>query len=639
MSSITNNTFEVGTVLNDKWVILEFLGRGGMGEVYRAHQLNLNRDIAIKIVSTKWFEEIADDEYEAETCLERFRREVQVMAQVRHPNVLQIFDYGFLKVKKGDEDAAIEFIAMEYIPGGSLRSTMSPEGFYPEEGRMKEWLSSYFLPVLDGVGALHALGIVHRDLKPENILLDGKIPKIADFGLARSCRLKPITQSMDIKGTPPYMPPEQFLDLKRTDQQTDIYSLGKVLYEAASGKMTSDEIPFRQASLKDPETPFFKGLDEIVRGATAEAKEGRFPSVEVLEAAIAKLLDKDEKIALGPKEASLEKIRNGKTQFFIVAISVFFIGCIGFWTYTHNRSPIPLPANQFRDQKIHSQESGVSPERAGTALPQAIMGQDHATLHLIRAGEISLPKKVAPDDGKPLRVNSFYMDETPVTNYEYVEFLNKNISRIKVEGGVVQGDGQIWLLLGEVMEGYEPIIFKDGAFYVHNPEHAACPVLRVTGYGASAYAQFFGKRLPTEEEWLFAVEKGSKELGESRDAAERSSEVSANTQHGMMHTQTQSQAPSSLPVPKASLPVPYPVMLSERNALGIRGLNENIGEWGIKIRTDGASKEKTEEVEYVVLGGALKNPEHRQGAASAVQRQPWESFAKVGFRCAVSVTK
>ncbi len=460
MSSITDNTFEVGAVLNDKWVILEFLGRGGMGEVYRAHQLNLNRDVAIKIVSAKWFEEIADNEYEAKTGLERFRQEVQVMAQVRHPNVLQIFDHGFLEVKKGEEDAAIEFIAMEYIPGGSLRSTMSLEGFYPEEGRMKEWLSSYFLPVLDGVGALHALGIVHRDLKPENILLDGKIPKIADFGLARSCRLKPITQSMDIKGTPPYMPPEQFLDLKRTDQRTDIYSLGKILYEAASGKMTSDEIPFKQASLKDPETPFFKGLDEIIRCATAEDKKGRFPSVEVLKPAIAKLLDKDEKIALGPKDAALEKIRDRKTQFLIVGIAAFFIGFIGFWTFTHNRSPIPSPANPFRGQELHSQESGVSPDRARTALPQTIMGPDHTTLHLIPAGEISLPKNLAPDDGKPLRVNSFYMDETPVTNQEYVEFLNKNISRIKVEGGVVQGDGEIWLLLGEVMEGYEPIIFQ-----------------------------------------------------------------------------------------------------------------------------------------------------------------------------------
>jgi serine/threonine-protein kinase len=637
MSSITDNTFKMGTVLNDKWVILEFLGRGGMGEVYRAHQLNLNRDVAIKIVSTKWFEEIADNEYEAETCLERFRQEVQVMAQVRHPNVLQVFDYGFLKVKKGGEDATIEFIAMEYIPGGSLRSTMSPEGFYPEEGRMKEWLSSYFLPVLDGMEALHALGIVHRDLKPENILLDGKIPKIADFGLARSCRLKPITQSMDIKGTPPYMPPEQFLDLKRTDQRSDIYSLGKILYEAASGKMTPDEFPFRQASLKDAETPFFKGLDEIIRGATAEDKKARFPSVEVLKPAIAKLLDEDGKIALGPKDAALEKIRNRKTQFLIVGIAAFLIGFIGFWTHTHNRSPIPSPANQFRGQEPHSQESGVSPDRARTALPQEIMGQDHTTLHLIPAGEISLPKNLTPDDGKPLRVNTFYMDETPVTNQEYVEFLNKNISRIKVGGGVVQGDGEIWLLLGEVMEGYEPIIFQDGTFYVHNPQHAACPVLRVTGYGATAYALFFGKQLPTEEEWLFAVEKGSRAPGEFGNAAERSSEVNANTKHGMMHTQTRSQAPSPPSVPKAGLPIPYPVILSGQNALGIRGLNENIGEWGIKIPTDGASKGKIQE--YVVLGGALKNPEHRQGAAPAVQRQPWESFAEVSFRCALSVTK
>ena len=92
--TVSESTFEVGNVVADKWVILEFIGRGGMGEVYRAHQLNLNRDVAVKVVSRKWLRDISDNTYEAETCLDRFKREVQVMAQIRHPNVLQIFDYG-----------------------------------------------------------------------------------------------------------------------------------------------------------------------------------------------------------------------------------------------------------------------------------------------------------------------------------------------------------------------------------------------------------------------------------------------------------------------------------------------------------------------------------------------------------------
>ena len=232
MSKSTESTFEVGAVLDEKWVILSFIGKGGMGEVYRAHQLSLDRDVAIKIISPAFLDELDDNEYEAETCLERFNREIKVMARVRHPNILQIFDSGSATVTTDKKDTRIEYLVVEYVPGGTLRATMSAQGFHPEEDRTREWLLNYFLPVLDGVAALHEAGIVHRDLKPENVLMDGQTPKIADFGLARCGRLAPFTQSMDMKGTPPYMSPEHFLDLKRTDARADVYSLGKILYEA-----------------------------------------------------------------------------------------------------------------------------------------------------------------------------------------------------------------------------------------------------------------------------------------------------------------------------------------------------------------------------------------------------------------------
>ena len=91
-------------MLNDKWVILELIGKGGMGEVYRAHQLNLKRDVAIKVISREWLQTLEDDVEEIEIGLQRFRREVQAMSQIRHPNVLQIFDYGSDSIKKDGED-------------------------------------------------------------------------------------------------------------------------------------------------------------------------------------------------------------------------------------------------------------------------------------------------------------------------------------------------------------------------------------------------------------------------------------------------------------------------------------------------------------------------------------------------------
>lgn len=146
MSNSGSKTFEIGTVLNDKWVILEFIGRGGMGEVYRAHQLNLKRDVAIKVISKEWVRSLEGDAHEASACLERFRREVEMMAQIRHPNVIQIFDYGFVEDTQADGETSVQYMVMEYIPGSTLRSTMSDEGFYPEEDRTREWLIGWLLP-------------------------------------------------------------------------------------------------------------------------------------------------------------------------------------------------------------------------------------------------------------------------------------------------------------------------------------------------------------------------------------------------------------------------------------------------------------------------------------------------------------
>ena len=187
MTNCRINIFEPGHVLNNKWVILELIGKGAMGEIYLAHQLNLKRDVAIKVVSEELLKDFEDDPDEIENSFQRFKREVHAMARVRHPNVLQIFDYGSAVIHREAGDCPVEFIAMEYIPGDTLRFTMSEEGFYPEQDLTKDWLEAYFLPVLDGIKAIHDLDIVHRDIKPENILMDGNTPKIADFGLARSC--------------------------------------------------------------------------------------------------------------------------------------------------------------------------------------------------------------------------------------------------------------------------------------------------------------------------------------------------------------------------------------------------------------------------------------------------------------------
>lgn len=642
MDEQSPGTFETGTVLDSKWVILGFIGRGGMGEVYRAHQLNLNRDVAIKVISQKWLQELDEDEYESGACLERFHREVEVMAQVRHPNVLQIFDYGTAPVRRGDQDSMVEYIVMEYVPGGTLRSTMSAEGFYPDETRTIEWLSRYFLPVLEGVEALHAQGIVHRDLKPENVLLDNHVPKLADFGLARSCRLTPVTQSMDIKGTPPYMSPEHFMDLKRTDERADVYSLGKILYEALAGKLTSDHIPFKQARLQTSESTLFKRLDGIIQEATHEIRSQRLPSTEAFRQALQEVLKTNDANSAPLSRISGKRYRGWRASALslVVMLSLIIVIGLGFFLFHEkphifNSSIESSQHNAFSEQAAKGKTISPSPATSSAGNPplSRLEGEDEDVMHLIPDGTVTLPESFGPVGGKTIQVEAFYLDETPVTVHQYVDFLNKVLAIIKVEKGVVRGDGEIWLLLGEVRKGYEPIIFEGGEFHVRFAQHASNPVLRVTAYGALAYVQFYGKRLITETEWFYAVTTG-------RESREQSSGTGAMPPDSTAGTVNEGNRRDAAPTPSVSSPassIPSPVSLAPPNAYGIRGLNSTIGEWGRRMSPTASNAPKPDG-DFVVLGGPLNRQDQREPVAPPLQRYPWEAFDEVGFRCARSVS-
>jgi serine/threonine-protein kinase len=247
---------------------------------------------------------------------------------------------------------------------------------------------------------------------------------------------------------------------------------------------------------------------------------------------------------------------------------------------------------------------------------------------------MTLPANLRSKKGISATVPPFYMDETQVTNLQYVEFLNQALSRLRVEGGIVRGDdGNIWLLLGEVMEGYEPILFQNGKFRIKDPMHAACAVLRVTAYGALAYAQFYGRRLPTEAEWLYAASAGgstqpisSKEVGSSSDMGHM------DTMHG--------QVQQDPPPPTESRPrIPLPVILFPPNAYGIRGLNADTGEWGVRSQAS-SSGEQQGQTQYVALGLAQSGTGsgNKDSLPAGVPRYPWEAFEEVGFRCAVSLS-
>lgn len=624
MSNCRINIFEPGHVLSNKWVILELIGKGAMGEIYLARQLNLKRDVAIKVVSEELLKDFEDYTDEIETSFQRFKREVHAMARVRHPNVLQIFDYGSAVIQRETGDCPVEFIAMEYIPGDTLRFTMSEEGFYPEQDLTRDWLEEYFLPALDGIKAIHDLDIVHRDIKPENILMDGKTPKIADFGLARSSHLKHVTQSMDVKGTAHYMSPEHFFDFRKADQRADIYSLGKILFEAITGKIGQGTTPFKTVSLPNPATPFFEKLDKVIQNATAENRENRLGSVAQLQTAILDAIDAYKKepateIIPGSKRFSL--LHNPKWTWTGVVLAIVAVAAMTTWHLMgepgkSSKVPESPPIISNEAKKAYRNESSPIEIMQSETPKQSILAEDGASMHFVPAGMVTLPENSGSQPERSMRVNPFYMDETLVTNHQYVEYLNHNLSMIRLERGVVLVEDEIWLLLGEVMEGYEPIVFQKGEFKVSKIAFASLPALRVTAYGASSYALYYNRRLPTYTEWLLALGNGdSNPEVSSHDGGDSGEEENGESMHGMM----QSQAKSDISRPKSPDSKLSSVINDPPNKYGIRGLNKNIKEWGLKV-SDATSRDSIREAEFVVL-------------PATIQRQPWEGFGEVGFRC------
>ncbi len=243
--------------------VLEPLGAGGMGEVYRARDLHLDRDVAVKVLLRG---ALADP-----TALERFRREAHVLSRLSHPGVATIFDF--------DTQEGMAFLVMEYVPGGTLQSRLQKGPLDLDE------VTRIGTEIGDALEAAHRLGFLHRDLKPGNVVLTASgTPKILDFGLAgllhASHTLTELTQTGAVFGSLPYMAPEQ-LRGEEGDSRTDVYSFGAILYEMTTGRR-----PFEKDR---PETLMF----EILHGATLPVRTLRPEASPDLDRLIDSCLSKD----------------------------------------------------------------------------------------------------------------------------------------------------------------------------------------------------------------------------------------------------------------------------------------------------------------------------------------------------------
>jgi serine/threonine-protein kinase len=217
-----------GSTFAGRYQIIEELGRGGMGKVYRALDKKLNEEVAFKLIKP----DIASDK----KTLERFSNELKIARKISHKNVGRMYEMM--------EDNGTHFITMEYIPGEDLKRLIRKVGRFSVGKTI-----SAVKQICEGVIEAHRLGIVHRDLKSQNIMVDEEgNAKIMDFGIARFLRAKGLTGEGLVIGTLEYMSPEQ-VEGKEVDQRSDIYSLGIILYEMVTGR-----VPF------EGDTPFIIGV-------------------------------------------------------------------------------------------------------------------------------------------------------------------------------------------------------------------------------------------------------------------------------------------------------------------------------------------------------------------------------------------
>ncbi|MEW6136923.1 MAG: bifunctional serine/threonine-protein kinase/formylglycine-generating enzyme family protein [Thermodesulfobacteriota bacterium] len=681
---------EPGITLNGKWEILEHLATGGKGEVYRAHQISLERDVVVKTISLEFLAEFSDPE-EIETETQRFHREATAMAQVKHPHVAQVYDHDSALITRNGAEVTIQYLVMEYISGLTLRGTMTAEGFADNEDALINWIRQYFLPTLDGIAAVHELGIVHRDIKPENVLLDGSVPKITDFGIAGGIHWKPLTRSHHVEGTIQYMAPEQFTDLGETDARGDVYALGKILYEAIVGKMGRETAcPLRGVCLASPQTDLLKQLDLLIQKATAEDVTQRIAAVKEFKAAIELCLpsprtdllnkldlfvgkgteeDKAERIAavkevkeavealadsgefavLGKRSESGWGRRHRKA---IIAVVVLLVagGFAGSHLYHHfvmvHDQPTPAQTVVVANGPKPALERPEGAPAAVTVeghIPVTIKGPDgDCILHLIPEGEATLPESFGSKAGQAVKVPPFYIMEAPVTNADFVTFLNQILPELHVEQGTVRRGNDILVMLGEVMKGYEPIIFQDGKFSLKDEVFALRPVLRVTGYGASAYAQFYGERLPTELEWLRLIRADTSPTTTiaPEPVQAQTARENQNWTDGWMERERQQPVVSpengnKVTDQRIESHVPSPVVLLQPDSYGIRGLGKSIGEWGLRITEDSSTRKREEK--YIILGGVKGNSEDKSNELPVIARNPWEAFEEVGFRAVLTI--
>jgi serine/threonine protein kinase/Flp pilus assembly protein TadD len=328
-----------GSTFAGRYQVIEELGKGGMGRVYKVYDTEIKEKIGLKLLRP----ELGIDE----ELIERFRNELRLARKIGHRNVCKMFDL--------NKAEGAYYLTMEFVPGEDLKRLIRKVGQMPAEKTI-----SIARQICEGLAEAHGLGIVHRDLKPQNVMVDeGGNAKIMDFGIARSLAAKGITGAGVLIGTPEYMSPEQ-VEGRDVDERSDIYSLGVILFEMVTGRVHFEgDTPFTVGVKHKSEPPrdprelnpqVTEELGRLILRCLAKEKEKRYQNTAEILADLSQIEKglpmteriKPERRPLTSREITV-KFKVKKLLVPAAIILVLIVAAVTFWQLRPHRKVMPPP--------------------------------------------------------------------------------------------------------------------------------------------------------------------------------------------------------------------------------------------------------------------------------------------------------
>jgi eukaryotic-like serine/threonine-protein kinase len=577
-------------LLAGRYRLEEKIGEGSMGVVVRAIDERFGQRRAVKFLRPEY---AAD-----ETARAQFLREAAVAARIKHPHIAPTLDYGI------DEVSDCAYFTTELIEGASLREIMrrrfqSGGVFAPEE--MARVLSQ----TAKVVEAAHAAGVVHADLKPENVFIQGEAEnwfvKVSDFGVAKlkGARRTPATvggaSAVGVQSEGLYLSPEQSAGAP-PDARSDIYSLGAILYEMAVGERPSPTLPPSARLFGPPKSVEAVILQAIETDPRLRHRSASDFAHEFEDAVRRSRLSLTRNPASNPSFAPvrLGNVSDPRTQRDRTSKWMIRMAAVGGLLLATSAALSFLPSVSAPETPAERQPETPATDRRLTVAAALEPPKPPAGMAYVSGGAFVMGNDASTERSeKPeheVLVASFFIDETEVTNAQYAEFL-------------------------KAVKRPAPSDWKNGAPPPGKENH---PVTNVSWEDAKAYAEWAGKRLPTEAEWEYAARGADKRLYPWGDAFQPEF---ANTR----------ERGAKSPLPVGSIP-------QDKSPFGVTDMAGNVAEWtATEFAPYPGSQANPDPGKLIVRGGSFGDPKEFAMTAARAGEPPQTTSANIGFRCAKNI--